>query len=708
MAFLKNSLKKAIPALLVLVLCLTLLPVYGAAEEGEADPAWIETDRLGSITVKKYASNAGTDTFATGMEGQTIPADYSPLDGVTFKLYRIAGVEDVMAYYNGTSETSYDIAKFQYAEAENGAATATYDGTPLGEPIGVKVTGESASGTGTCSFKDLPVGIYALTETDAPAHITGERAQNALIAIPMVNTADDTQGSDNTGNAEQSRWQYNIFVYPKNRASASVTLEVVKQDGTTPLENTAFRLYKWDEEKQNWELVQVTVDGETKEDSVTGPEGTIQLKNLSAAQYKLEEVSAPKGYIINRNPMYFKVNADNTITWNTKGDYKNENQDVLAPQSPTGHFDNLLSITLRKEQPELYMQVKNNEDSAWVQDDQYMLGGTLTYRITAYVPHNVGELDTFEIRNLPGVGITDSDTVTVCYGGSADSCTTLLPDTKYTFATTAAGTDEGKGFSLSLKDTTAAGQYIQIEYTGYMNENAVIAEEKDGSVTKGNPSNATLTYSRYIGGTDTGNYTITDETRVYTYQFRITKYKDREQTGNEIGGVVFQLLNNNGNTIPVVPVTGKTGVYRVAREGETGSTQTMETAENGTLTIQGLENNTYSLKETKTISGYNLLSQPFAMEVDVKETTQWQADTGYQETERVVHHYENTTYEMKDAAGAYAEAANPIKQAAIVNKKGFTLPRTGSMGYLLFCTVGILLIGGGAMLLFGGRKKKIR
>lgn len=704
MAFLKNSLKKAIPALLVLVLCLTLLPVYGAAEEGEADPAWIETDRLGSITVKKYASNAGTDTFATGMEGQTIPANYRPLDGVTFKLYRIAGVEDVMAYYNGTSETSYDIAKFEY-KAENGVATASYDGRTLENPY-VGVTGESASGT--CSFEDLPVGIYALTETDAPAHITGERAQNALIAIPMVNTADDTQGSDNTGNAEQSRWQYDIFVYPKNRASASVTLEVVKQDGTTPLENTAFRLYKWDEEKQNWELVQVTVDGETKEDSVTGPEGTIQLKNLSAAQYKLEEVSAPKGYIINRNPMYFKVNADNTITWNTKGDYKNENQDVLAPQSPTGHFDNLLSIRLRKEQPELYMQVKNNEDSAWVQDDQYMLGETLTYRITVYVPHNVGELDTFEIRNLPGVGITDSDTVTVRYGGSADSCTTLLPDTKYTFATTAAGTDEGKGFSLSLKDTTAAGQYIQIEYTGYMNENAVIAEEKDGSVTEGNPSNTTLTYSRYIGGTDKGNYTITDETRVYTYQFRITKYKDREQTGNEIGGVVFQLLNKNGNPIPVVPVTGKTGVYRVARADETGSTQTMETAENGTLTIQGLENNTYSLKETKTISGYNLLSQPFAMEVDVKETTQWQTDTGYQETERVVHHYEKTTYEMKDAAGAYAEAANPIKQAAIVNKKGFTLPRTGSMGYLLFCTVGILLIGGGAMLLFGGRKKKIR
>ena len=44
----------------------------------------------------------------------------------------------------------------------------------------------------------------------------------------------------------------------------------------------------------------------------------------------------------------------------------------------------------------------------------------------------------------------------------------------------------------------------------------------------------------------------------------------------------------------------------------------------------------------------------------------------------------------------------------IVNKKGFVLPQTGSMGYLLFCAVGIALIAGGAALIFGGRKKKTR
>ena len=44
----------------------------------------------------------------------------------------------------------------------------------------------------------------------------------------------------------------------------------------------------------------------------------------------------------------------------------------------------------------------------------------------------------------------------------------------------------------------------------------------------------------------------------------------------------------------------------------------------------------------------------------------------------------------------------------IINKRGFVLPQTGGMGYLLFCAVGIALIAGGAALIFGGRKKKTR
>ena len=377
------------------------------------------------------------------------------------------------------------------------------------------------------------------------------------------------------------------------------------------------------------------------------------------------------------------------------------------------------------------MQVLNNAGSQWVQDDQYRMDDTLRYRITAYVPHNVAELENYEIQNIPGLGITDSigaDGFTVKYGDTAEACNTLLTrDQHYQVETVAASDTSGQGFMLTLKDnTTAAGKFIRIEYSAHMNANAVIAQTVDAaagaeggtttpSVTQGNKSTAVLTYSHYIGDTDKSVYTISDETVVYTYQFRITKYKDSAAEGNQAGGVQFNLYDQNG-IVAVVKVSD--GVYRLAlpddadsvkttvletgsgtASGATGTAGTTQTAATkGMLLIQGLENGSYSLKETKTIEGYNLLSTPFSFTVNVAQRTSWQDDTGYGGTERKVREHTATTYTPEDPTGT----------ADIINKKGFTLPKTGSMGYLLFCTVGIVLIGGGAMLLFGGRKKKIR
>ena len=738
MAFWKKLLKKAIPGLLVLALCLPLLPVTTAAEEGtQTDLTRINPNQKGSITVTKYASNAGTGNFATGMEGQEIPGDYRRLNGATFKLYKIADATAVKQYYNGTNTDSYDINKFQYSEnAETGEITATYDGKTV-ELIGTQTTAGEGENAGACAFTGLPVGIYALVETTVPSHITGPKAEDALISIPMVNTADDATGekSDNTGDAENSAWMYNVYVYPKNKASASVTLTVVQRDGQTPLAETVFNLYK-KQEDGSWALVELTAG---VADIVTGADGTITLHNLAAGsldgtQYKLVERAAPNGYIINRNPLFFTVNADNTITWNKA---ENLNKDVTLQQEHLGEsdtvitFDNAFSMVLRKAQPELSMQVLNNAGSQWVQDDQYRMDDTLRYRITAYVPHNVAELENYEIQNIPGLGITDSigaDGFTVKYGDTAEACNTLLTrDQHYQVETVAASDTSGQGFMLTLKDnTTAAGKFIRIEYSAHMNANAVIAQTVDAaagaeggtttpSVTQGNKSTAVLTYSHYIGDTDKSVYTISDETVVYTYQFRITKYKDSAAEGNQAGGVQFNLYDQNG-IVSVVKVSD--GVYRLAlpddadsvkttvletgsgtASGATGTAGTTQTAATkGMLLIQGLENGSYSLKETKTIEGYNLLSTPFSFTVNVAQRTSWQDDTGYGGTERKVREHTATTYTPEDPTGT----------ADIINKKGFTLPKTGSMGYLLFCTVGIVLIGGGAMLLFGGRKKKIR
>lgn len=706
MAIQKTSLKRVVPLLLLLALCLTLLPCVVSAEAPTGSPV-IDFDKTGSITVTKYANTSASAPKggATGTDSDTVDSSYTTLNGAKFVLFKIADANAVKKYYNGTDDTSYTLGKFTYTDETN----AAYNGTAA-TYIGTKTT----AGGGTCKFENLKVGIYVLKEITAPDQITTPLAETSLISIPMVNTA-------TSSNNENAQWIYDVSVYPKNHESTG-TLELTKVDQNgSPLEAVVFKLYKKEFDKDgnlpagDWTSVTSTsVDGgETHTDLefATDAAGKIKLENLPAnlygTQYKLEEVSAPNGYIVNKIPMYFKVNTDNTITWNTEttGDCANLNKDVIDHQDAKteGHSGTLLEIKIRNEQLSLTKEVKANGGENWKQDEQYRLDDEITFRLTAYVPNNITEIS-YEIKDIPSVGITDSASsgdYTVTYGNTADTCTDALASDKYTWSKIAASGTNGQGFKLTLKDGTAAGKFIQIEYKAHMNANAVIAGT-------GNGNKATLTYSKYIGGGE-GTYAITDEARVYTYQYQITKHKD-SATGDVVEGVAFKLLDatNPENILKVVKL--EDGKYRlaIATDADTVKTDTLVTKTDGTILIQGLENGTYYLKETKTIPGYNLLSEPFEITVGVYEFTSWKADTGYLDTGRTVKEHQFTAYYKDAGHTTQFEDATATANSNVINKKGFVLPQTGGMGYLLFCTVGIVLIAGGAMLIFGGRKKKIR
>lgn len=710
MAIQKTSLKRVVPLLLLLALCLTLLPCVVSAEAPTGSPV-IDKITTGSITVTKYAtiqkgdgSTPAKKGDATGTTGDAVTdTDYTPLNGAKFVLFKIADANAVKEYYNGTDDTSYTLGKFTYTDER----TATYDGTAA-TYIGTKTT----AGGGTCKFENLEVGIYVLKEITAPDQITTPLAETSLISIPMVNTAT----SSNNGNAQ---WIYDVSVYPKNHESTG-TLELTKVDQNgSPLKDVTFQLFKKEFDKDgnlptgDWEAVTTTTaNNGTSTDLVlkTDADGKITLANLPAnlygTQYKLVEVSAPNGYIVNQTPLYFKVNVDNTMSWNAatgeKGNCNNTNSGVV--EVPTTTEGPKLSVKLRNEQLSLTKEVKANGGATWKTDEQYRLDDEITFRLTAYVPNNITEIS-YEIKDIPSVGITDSASsgdYTVAYGATADACSTPLNADKYTWSKIDASGTNGQGFKLTLKDGTAAGKFIQIEYKAHMNDKAVIAGN-------GNGNTATLTYSKYIGNSDTATYAITDEARVYTYQYQITKHKD-SATGDVVGGVAFKLLDatNPENILKVVKL--EDGKYRlaIATDADTVKTDTLVTKTDGTILIQGLENGTYYLKETKTIPGYNLLSEPFEITVGVYEVTSWKADTRYLDTGRTVKEYQSTAYYKDAGHTTQFEDATATANSNVINKKGFVLPQTGGMGYLLFCTVGIVLIAGGAMLIFGGRKKKIR
>lgn len=547
------------------------------------------------------------------------------------------------------------------------------------------------------------MGIYVLKEVTAPDQITTPLAETCLISIPMVNTA-------TSGNNDNAEWMYDVYVYPKNHESTG-TLELTKKDqNDTALKDVVFQLYKKEFlsngslTTEDWEKVTSTsTDGTTVTPLTltTDTDGKITLANLPAnlygTQYKLVEVSAPNGFIVNQTPLYFKVTTDNKITWNlTENDptgLNNENTGVVG--TPTEETGPKLPVTLRNEQLSLTKHVQENGGTEWKTDEQYRLDDTITYRLIAYVPRNVSELNTFTIADTPDAGINDDiNSIQVSY--VKDETTHTLTNESNAFtATETSANGKGKGFTLTFNDTVKgdiAGQTITVTYTAKFTDNAVIAGD-------GNGNTATLTYSKFIGSTDTTTYAITDEARVYTYQYQITKYKDSVASGNGIGSVEFKLLDKTSpeNVLNVVRL--EDGVYRLALAGETtGTTDTMVTKSDGTILIKGLENGTYYLKETKTIDGYNLLSKPFEITLDVTRTTTWSEDGAYGEVGQVVKTYTSAGYDITGAMGT----------GTIVNKKGFVLPQTGSMGYLLFCAVGIVLIAGGTMLIFGGRKKKIR
>lgn len=700
MEVLKASVKRIL-SLLLLAMVLSAIPCVALAANGgdPADDAVINFNAKGSITVTKYATTSAiTDqnrTSGTGVEGQTPNEIYRTIEGVTFKLFKIADADAVKEYYNGTSTATYELAKFKYVE--NG--TSTYNGTPITETK-EGITRED----GTYKFEKLPVGIYVLKEVTAPDQITERLAEDSLISIPMVNTA-------TSSNNENAMWMYDVYVYPKNKASTG-TVELTKQDQNgNALAGVTFELYKKDFNDDgslpvDWEQV-TSAEGQSLS-LTTDEQGKLTLADLSAekngTQYKLVEVSAPAGYIVNQTPLYFKVNRNFTLSWNNaegdQNDCNNKNTGVVG--TPVITAATKLSITLRNEMPSLTKQVKENGGTAWKSDEQYRLDDEITYRLIVYVPNNVAELAAFTIQDLPQTGITDSIGCTVTYGDTADACTSPVAADNFTVSAIAAGGSNGQGFELTLTEAgkaTVAGKYIQIVYTAHMNANAVIA----GS---GNGNTAILTYSKYIGkADDSSTYAITDEARVYTYQYKITKHLKNAATQTLAGaGVEFQLLDSDQTTLikvvalNIVDGVDQGGSYRLAITGETGI-DTMKTGADGTLTVKGLENGTYYLKETKTLAGYNLLSEPFEIQLKVTETTTWNTDGTFTASGKVVKTYgNNTTYSPDNAMGT----------STIINKSGFVLPQTGGMGYLLFCAVGIALIAGGAMLIFGGRKKKIR
>lgn len=236
--------------------------------------------------------------------------------------------------------------------------------------------------------------------------------------------------------------------------------------------------------------------------------------------------------------------------------------------------------------------------------------------------------------------------------------TTALDATYYTITEA----DDGCAFHVTFteafvnhvnKTCTSASDSVTVvvKYSATLNEKAKVATAP-ADATNVNTNKAKLQYNN-------GSYSEEKTTTTRTYEFDLIKYNS---AGQLLDGAEFELHDSNTVLKFVYDETTKT--YTVSNA--TGASTTIA-AHGGKVTIKGLKNTTYTLKETKAPKGYNQIKN--GVPVDL---TQGSIKTTYTS---------GTTYN-NTIDGGYG----------VLNNAGTTLPGTGGIGTTIF-----YLIGGGLM-----------
>lgn len=249
-------------------------------------------------------------------------------------------------------------------------------------------------------------------------------------------------------------------------------------------------------------------------------------------------------------------------------------------------------------------------------------------------------------------------------------------------------------------------------------------------------NSAKLQYSRTTDTTkaeegENKPYEIEDQSVVYTFSTSLLKKGEGgTYDGTAMPGVKFELYKkvetDEWGTDDTVVIAGKTyakssdvvknavelglatdanetwiliphpDALNAGRGDDAGTTDA-----NGKLTYSGLPKGTYKFVETKTLDGYNLLSQPVDAKLNQQYKTKWTTSTTYVDGKLEKNKYSSTTYTGDEAS----TTDNPI---TIINRSGFQLPVTGGFGTLLFSGIGVLLVLAGVAVLFSMKKKNDR
>ncbi len=301
--------------------------------------------------------------------------------------------------------------------------------------------------------------------------------------------------------------------------------------------------------------------------------------------------------------------------------------------------------------PTIEKKVKEDSTGNYGDTNTAQIGDVIDFRTTVTAGNGA---ENYVIHDTMTSGLTLlTNSIVVKVNGI-----TVLPSTETTKTYTV--TTTSNGFTITFdntysKDFTSSTKIV-VEYQAKLNENAIVGKVADNA--NGNDNDTYLSYG-------TNHETSHDKTRTYTFSFDLVK---TDSNGNKLEGAEFILLDKNKVAIPVVKVGTTGNTYRVAVTGETGVNIVV-----GRATIEGLDSDTYYLKEVKQPAGYNIL----ASEVEVKIVDSNNSITNIEE----VKNNDSNVVTIKYTGGVQ-----------VINTTGAELPSTGSFGTFMFVFMGTLTV----------------
>lgn len=300
---------------------------------------------------------------------------------------------------------------------------------------------------------------------------------------------------------------------------------------------------------------------------------------------------------------------------------------------------------------------------SWGQGNDGNVGDTVNFQTTIYVTD--GNPTNYVLHDKMSNGLTfKEDSIAVKVNDTT-------PITNYTVKYT--NTDKCT-FEISFPNGTLhTNDKVVVTYSATINSNAVVG-------TAGNENETWLKYGN-------NGETTHGKTKTYTWSFNIFKYfTDSNNDMRYLANVEFVLYrknaddkaeyakfdsNNNNNKL-----TGWTETKDDATRLTTNATST--------VTVEGLDEGTYFLKEITTPDGFNGLTSD--VEVQIHSSCNTLNGATYM-----------VQYKMVNEEGF--TDTDDEKVVPIENKRGTTLPGTGGIGTTIFYVVGGGLMVAAAILL---------